>query len=344
MRTNTPAKTRTGTDRHGDTYVEAVIPRIASQRIRVDRALKRDALDAALAMARADTGFLSMRNAIFDEMEARATSAMEGLYGQLGRERAARAHALLVESGDQTNLDLNAAHAILLEGDSHLSPGTVRDVPVWIGGLTRPSAAYVPPSADRVPALLADLDLYVQDMTGNPVVRAVVAHAQFESIHPYRDGNGRIGRSLTSAVLRRNHVTLYARFPISVGLMHRKREYIEGLIAFRGGDASPLIRLHVEAIHDTLASVAWVTEQLRVIRERWEDALSGVRSDALARTVIPRIIARPRVALTDIVSGGASQAAGYNAISTLETAGILVREHGGWAVPEVEAAITRAVC
>ena len=116
--------------------------------------------------------------------------------------------------------DLLAIHAVLMAGDQPARPGHVRGEQNWIGGrLGNPSgAAFVPPPEDLVMPLLGDLVAFIARDDLPSVPQAAIAHAQFETIHPFIDGNGRAGRALVHVVLRRRGVA--ARFvpPISIVL------------------------------------------------------------------------------------------------------------------------------
>lgn len=105
----------------------------------------------------------------------------------------------------------------------------------WLGvpGWSPLRAAFVPPPEAEVPRLVADLARFVTDTTGNPVVRAAIAHAQFETIHPFIDGNGRTGRALIHTVLRRADALRNALIPISTVFAGATDAYIAGLTGYR---------------------------------------------------------------------------------------------------------------
>ena len=121
-------------------------------------------------------------------------------------------------------------HAI----EPSLAPG-LRDEQNWVGGpgWSPLRAEFVPPPETEVPRLVADLARFVTETTGNPVVRAAIAHAQFETIHPFVDGNGRTGRALIHVVLRRADALRNILIPISTVFAGDTSAYIAGLTAFR---------------------------------------------------------------------------------------------------------------
>lgn len=111
--------------------------------------------------------------------------------------------------------DLHAMHRTLLTGERQFTVGAARDVQNWIG--TSPynpcAADFVPPPPEMVDDLLDDLVAYVNGDDHPPLVQAAVSHAQFETIHPYADGNGRVGRALIHMVLTRRGLTSGAVLP-----------------------------------------------------------------------------------------------------------------------------------
>src|SRR5699024_2660400 len=111
----------------------------------------------------------------------------------------------------------------------------VRTTQNWIGGSRHHplESAHVPPPPEEVPTLLADLVQYMAGATHSPIIQAALVHAQFETIHPFPDGNGRVGRALIHTVLTRRGLTAAAILPVSLVLATLQEEYISGLDAFR---------------------------------------------------------------------------------------------------------------
>ena len=105
----------------------------------------------------------------------------------------------------------------------------------WIGGASHNpcSAAFVPPPPERVPDLLIDLCAFCNEDSLPAVAQAAIAHAQFETIHPFVDGNGRTGRALIHLVLRRRGLATRVLVPVSLVLATWARDYIDGLTAYR---------------------------------------------------------------------------------------------------------------
>jgi hypothetical protein len=127
---------------------------------------------------------------------------------------------------------LMAAHRRIVPGG-----GTVRDCPVWVGGLDLKHAGYVGPPADQVRRLLADLVGFLDRDDVCPVVQAAVAYAQLQSVHPFRDGNGRMGRWLLQVVPRRRGVARSVCPPMGLFFVANTDVFLARLNAFRDGDA-----------------------------------------------------------------------------------------------------------
>lgn len=143
-----------------------------------------------------------------------------------------RAALELVQAPALTVADIVALHSSLLPDEKHHG---LREVQNWIGGSNwNPlEADFVPPPAEAVPNLMDDLVKYLNGSAHGPLIQAGLIHAQFETIHPFTDGNGRVGRALIHTVLARRGLAPRAILPVSLVLATLRDSYIDGLSAFR---------------------------------------------------------------------------------------------------------------
>ncbi|MFD7076275.1 Fic family protein [Nocardioides sp. NPDC059952] len=182
----------------------------------------------------------------------------------------------LVEAEELTVESIVDLHRSLLPDEPrHHGLRTVQN---WIGGSDwNPiGAGYVPPAADRVPELMADLVAYLNGSAHSPLIQAAIVHAQFETVHPFTDGNGRVGRALIHTVLARRGLADRAVLPVSLVLATLKEQYVAGLTSFRfdaprgSEEASLAINAWLEVFVD--AAMVAVAEA-RELMERVEDLI-----------------------------------------------------------------------
>jgi len=179
---------------------------------------------------------------------ARALVGSRANAGATATVRAAEAIVGLVEAASCGTVDepaLLRAHHHLMRDDPLDGPdaGRYREVQNWIGGGATPrTARYVPPPPEHVPALMADLFAFLRRDDLHPVAQAAIAHAQFESIHPFTDGNGRIGRALVAAVLRARGAARSAVVPLAVVLDAERDRYFAHLERYRQGAVDDWVR------------------------------------------------------------------------------------------------------
>jgi Fic family protein len=244
---------------------------------------------------------------------------------QLSIERASSAERL-------TRGDLLDIHRVLLERASNAhTAGQLRDVQNWIGGndYNPCGADFVPPPHQAVDGLLEELIAFVDDETLPPLVQAAVAHAQFETIHPFEDGNGRTGRALVQVILRRRRLAPAFVPPISVVLARDKDLYLRGLERFRGDGLTEWIEQFATATARAAQLAGRYARRVRGLQETWREQLrrSGdPRRDAAAWSLIAILPAHP--ILTVAVGVAATQRtrpAVANALAELEAAGVLDR-------------------
>lgn len=236
--------------------------------------------------------------------------------------------------------DILDIHMRLFDGTREQAIGGVlRDSPIWIGppGCSVDEASFVPPPPDRLAALLEDLVVYLNGSGHPPVLRAAVAHAQFETIHPFEDGNGRTGRALIHTVLNASGAAR-GTLPISTALSDDRRSYYDALNATRvvcaaddtarSAALSRWLRFFAyscEAAHRQAASAARNAEAMTA---RWRQA-GGFRSDSAAAALLEALPSMPVLdAETASERLGISRRAARDALSSLEAAGIVSRTGG----------------
>ncbi len=239
---------------------------------------------------------------------------------------------------------LCAIHRRLLDGtrDAHLG-GVVRTEQNWIGGQSPVDAAFVPPPPEEVVPLLDDLCTYLSGDDHPPLVQAALAHAWFETIHPFADGNGRTGRALLQLVLRRRGLCRRFVPPISLVLATRSKEYVAALMATRvAGDAadsrqhegiSARLELVAGAARVACAQAHAYEARMDTLVARWRESViqthGALRSDSAVWTLVSVLPAAPLVTVSSAVElTGRSERALDMAIGQLVAAGVL-KQVGG---------------
>ena len=205
--------------------------------------------------------------------------------------------AAIVLSDEITPETILDVHRALLIGTHPVLAGRWRHEPVWIGGYSGgpPAAEFVPPAASRVPDAIEDLCEFAS-RTDMPVfVQAMIMHAQFETIHPFADGNGRVGRALIHALLRRDGLTKSATLPISAGIVSQKHRYIEALTEYRTGDFVPIVELGADATFAALRNANHLFDDVVGMRRRWAERTESIRSSSLVHEVVDQLLRHPVV-------------------------------------------------
>lgn len=262
---------------------------------------------------------------------------------------AANVAAMRAATGLARNLDeaaLLEAHRALMDGQDHAAPGRYRDVQGWIGGHapTPHTAQFVPAHPDRIPAAMADLFAYLHRDDVPVLVQAAVAHAQFETIHPFVDGNGRTGRVLVHAVLHRAGAISRMTVPLSAGLLVDTRGYVDALTAYRDGDVAPVVRQFAHAALAAAENGRKLVADLEAALAGWTERLTA-RRDAAAWRALGVVIAQPAVTVEHVAGALAvSRPAAQRAVDQLVAAGALQpvnaqRRNRVWLATEVLAAL-----
>jgi Fic family protein len=229
------------------------------------------------------------------------------------------------------SLDLDAVlamHAELLAGGS--DAGRLREQLVWVGrsGVSPLGAAHIAPEAEDVPAALEDLVVFLARDDLPILLHAAIAHAQFETIHPFTDGNGRTGRALVHALLAGKGL-LSTTAPVSAGLLTDLEGYTGALTAFRAGDARPIVEEFARAARYAAVTGTRLVEDLAAQLEADRERLAGLRRHALAWRVLPLLVGQPIVTaahLREVLDVPAMSA--QRALAQLAGAGVLQEATG----------------
>jgi Fic family protein len=320
-------------DRRSCEYEAYVPDPLADRQIRLDGSVAADVADAELAIARLNSQAVALVDTealarLLLRAEAVASSRIEGLvvgprrllHAEVARSSGesigdvtaaevlgnidAMTYAFDAERNDDPitlDLLLEVHRRLLASSRLHEYSGQIRQEQNWIGGSSyNPCAAvFVPPPPELVPALLNDLCEFCNGDELPAVAQAAIAHAQFETIHPFVDGNGRTGRALIHLVLRKRGLALRVLPPVSLILATWARGYIGGLTAYRyvgspnGRAAHEGLNEWVgvfaascaRAVDDAFAFEARATE----LQQQWRERLGRVRlnsaTDLLLRTL-----------------------------------------------------------
>lgn len=227
-------------------------------------------------------------------------------------------------------------HRILMTGSptpaQHV--GVLRTEQGWIGGTSPLDAHLVTPPPDAVPALVEDLVAYVERDDVDPVSQAAIAHAQFEVIHPFADGNGRVGRVLVAWILVRR-LALVIPPPVSARFAADVGGYGAGLVLFRMGEHDAWVRWFADVVSGAGRAQQELVASVERLQRDWRERLSSprpgsrrMRSDAAAWRVLA-LLPRHLVLTGPIVADelGVPLKSANAALRDLVDAGVLV-EHG----------------
>src|SRR6478752_6198560 len=238
------------------TFEAAVVPPIAGAGLVLPGDLAADLDEATRLLATFDAGgageiapfasvLLRSESAASSQIENLTSSARALAEAEIGEGHRANASVILANvrtmqaalelAGRLDEQAVLAMHRALMAQQSQHRPGRWREEQVWVGGspLHPAGADFVPPVADDVPALMADLVAFLDRDDLPPLAQAALAHAQFETIHPFVDGNGRTGRALIHIVLRRRGLAPRVVPPISLVLATLSDDYVHGLTETR---------------------------------------------------------------------------------------------------------------
>lgn len=226
-------------------------------------------------------------------------------------------------------LDLGTVHGwhrTLMAGSGHLPAhlvGVPRDLQGWIGGTSPLDAVLVTAPPGDIAPLLDDLIAFANRTDVDAVTQAAVAHAQFEVIHPYADGNGRVGRVLAGWVLTRR-LTLVSPPPVSVRIAADPGGYLSGLTLYRLGDVDPWVRWFADVVRAAGETAITLVGDVTDLQDRWRGHLAGLRADATALRVLDLLPQHPVLAATTVAASlGVTERAARSALEALAAHGIV---------------------
>jgi len=164
------------------------------------------------------------------------------------------------------------------------APG-FRTEQVWIGGTfySPHGARFVPPHADRLNECLADLVEFGNRTDIDAIAKAALFHAQFETIHPFTDGNGRTGRALLHRMLANDEVLLHATLPASAGLLHDVASYMRALDEYHEGNIVPIVTCLADALELAVALGSQIAMDVDEVLCRWREATTERKGSATHR-------------------------------------------------------------
>lgn len=226
--------------------------------------------------------------------------------------------------------------------------GIWRREQVWIGGndFSPHDAVFIPPHHTRVPAAIDDLVQFIRNSDLPPLAVAAIAHAQFETIHPFPDGNGRVGRALVHSILKARGLTRHITVPVSAGLLVDLDQYFEALTDYRAGNHEHIVTLMANASFHAISNGRTLSADLRALRDDWLSSITA-RRDAAVWGLIDLALRLPIVD-SDLVQRelGIAPHNANAAIQQLVDIGSLVKVSGNfrnrkWAAPLVLAALDR---
>lgn len=238
-----------------------------------------------------------------------------------------------------------AMHGALMATQPRHTPGKFRTEAVWIGGGSTPvGATFVGPRPELIPAAISDLIEFAQRTDIPAFPQIAVAHAQFETIHPFTDGNGRTGRALVQAMLRNKGLTRQLTVPVSAGLLDDTGAYFDALTSYREGDAAPIVECFSRASSRAIINCRLLVADLRDIRRQWTQKIVA-RSDSAVWKVADLLTRRPVVNAALLAAElGIDSTNAHRYLTPLTEAGILIETTNKvrnriWRAPEVLAAL-----
>ena len=308
---------KTARRRIGSTYRAAVPFEIASRPLKIDETVAHRLAEVSVELARFDAeqknrGYdlpalllrsesaassqienltSSARNIALAEVSADAPRNAQMIVGNINAMRQA-----LLSADDISLAEIKRIHSVLMNRGGFSSGGVVRQEQVWVGGYpySPHGALFVPPQASRVDGCLDDFIRFTKRTDIGAIEKAAIAHAQFETIHPFIDGNGRTGRTLLHRILRSERVLAISTLPVSAGLLHNIDSYMDAISEYQQGNPLAVVNQVIDALELAVAIGSMVALRIDEIVQEWKSDITE-RSGAKIHDLPNTLIAQPVV-------------------------------------------------
>ena len=218
-----------------------------------------------------------------------------------------------------------ALHRTLLRSTQPKIAGVIRDSQNWVGGRyhTPIAADFIPPPAAEVSRLLQDLAAFMNRDDLPATLQAALTHAQFETIHPFADGNGRVGRCLIHVILRRRGLADHHVPPVSLLMATDVDGYVKALTAYRVADDADWTAYFAETTVAASAAAEDFGVRLMELQVEWKEK-AGVRRGSTAEKIIDTLPAQPVIDVKKAAQiAGTSEEAARQALNVLEDRGVV---------------------
>lgn len=350
--------------RQSGQYQAAVPAEIADLDVSLPSGVLADAEEAAQEIARFDTelgGEIAPFASVLLRTESAASSKIENLTANaraiaeaetLGTSKRLNASMIVANTrAMQAAVDLAgqlsgdailAMHDALMHESEPGIAGKWRTEQVWIGGgnFGPRGADFIAPHHDKIPAAIDDLIQFAKRADIAVLPQIAIAHAQFETIHPFPDGNGRTGRAMIQSMLRNKRLARQVTVPVSAGLLTDTTAYFDALTAYRDGDPAPIVERLAMASMLAVVNGRELVADLRTVRGGWESKIKARRDSAVYR-VADLLMKRP-VVNAQLISDelGIPMTNVYRYLEPLAGYGIIVEftdqtRNRAWRAPEV---------
>ncbi|HEY0879329.1 MAG TPA: Fic family protein [Zeimonas sp.] len=234
-----------------------------------------------------------------------------------------------------SNRLLKQAHAALMQGvrGEHKQPGEFRSSQNWIGGSSLADAAFIPPHQEGVPALMSDLEKFWhnEQIAVPHLVRVGISHYQFETIHPFCDGNGRIGRLLVPLYLVSHGLLAKPSLYLSDFFERNRASYYDALTRVRlSNDLIHWLRFFLRGVEETASKGRDTFRQILALRTQADEQVSSLgKRVPNARAALAVLYRRPVISAVDLASElGVSRPTAHALVHDLEQKGLLVETTG----------------